>query len=29
MLRMPFLPPYLTDGQMTIVRRWIEVGAPQ
>jgi hypothetical protein len=28
-LRMPFLPPYLSDGQITILRRWIEIGAPQ
>lgn len=27
--RMPFNgPPYLTDGQILVVRRWIEVGAP-
>jgi hypothetical protein len=29
LLRMPFLPPYLGDGQITILRRWIEIGAPQ
>jgi hypothetical protein len=28
-LRMPFTPPYLTDGQITILRRWIEIGAPR
>jgi hypothetical protein len=28
-LRMPFKPPYLTDGQMIIVRRWIAIGAPR
>jgi hypothetical protein len=22
-------PPYLTSGQMTILRRWIEIGAPR
>ena len=28
--RMPFIgPPYLTTGQLTIVRRWIEIGAPR
>ncbi len=28
--RMPFNgPPYLTDGQMLILRRWIEIGAPR
>jgi hypothetical protein len=28
--RMPFVgPPFLTSGQITIVRRWIEVGAPR
>ena len=28
-LRMPRNgPPYLTDGQMLIIRRWIETGAP-
>jgi hypothetical protein len=27
--RMPFnTPPYLTDGQMLVIRRWIENGAP-
>ena len=27
--RMPFNgPPYLTDGQLLILRRWIEIGAP-
>lgn len=27
--RMPFNgPPYLTDGQILIIRRWIEIGAP-
>ena len=25
--RMPQNPPYLTDGQMAIIRRWIELGA--
>jgi hypothetical protein len=29
-LRMPRNgPPYLTDGQIMIVRRWIEIGAPR
>ena len=28
-LRMPFNgPPYLTDGQILVLRRWIEIGAP-
>jgi hypothetical protein len=28
--RMPFSgPPYLTAGQITILRRWIEIGAPR
>ena len=28
--RMPFNgPPYLTDGQIQIMRRWIELGAPR
>src|SRR5262245_21035439 len=28
--RMPFNgPPYLTDGQMVILRRWIAIGAPR
>jgi hypothetical protein len=28
--RMPFSgPPYLTDGQILILRRWIEIGAPR
>jgi hypothetical protein len=28
--RMPFSgPPYLTDGQILIMRRWIELGAPR
>ena len=28
--RMPFNgPPYMTDGQILIVRRWIELGAPR
>lgn len=28
--RMPFSgPPYLTDGQIQIMRRWIELGAPR
>jgi len=28
-LRMPFAPPYLTEGQILILRRWIELGAPR
>lgn len=28
-LRMPRNPPYLTDGQIRVVRRWIENGAPR
>lgn len=29
-LRMPRNgPPYLTDGQIQIIRRWIEIGAPR
>jgi hypothetical protein len=28
--RMPFNgPPYLTSGQIAIIRRWIEIGAPR
>ena len=28
-VRMPFSgPPYLTDGQIRVIRRWIEIGAP-
>jgi len=28
--RMPFNgPPYLTDGQIKIIRRWIAIGAPR
>lgn len=28
--RMPFVgPPFLTDGQILIVRRWIAIGAPR
>jgi hypothetical protein len=28
--RMPFNgPPYLTDGQILVIKRWIEIGAPQ
>ena len=26
-VRMPFTPPYLTTGQIAIIRRWIELGA--
>ena len=27
--RMPFTgPPYLTDGQILVIRRWITLGAP-
>lgn len=28
-LRMPRNPPYLTDGQIRVVRRWIQNGAPR
>lgn len=29
-LRMPFTgPPHLTDGQILVVKRWIEIGAPR
>ena len=28
-LRMPFNPPYLTAGQIQVLKRWIEIGAPQ
>ena len=29
-VRMPFSgPPYLTDGQILILKRWIAVGAPR
>jgi hypothetical protein len=28
-LRMPRSgPPYLTDGQILVIKRWIEIGAP-
>lgn len=27
-VRMPQTPPYLTPGQIAIIRRWIELGAP-
>jgi hypothetical protein len=27
-VRMPQTPPYLTAGQIAIIRRWIELGAP-
>jgi hypothetical protein len=27
-VRMPQVPPYLTPGQMSIIRRWIQLGAP-
>jgi hypothetical protein len=28
-LRMPFIgPPFLTDGQILVLRRWIQLGAP-
>jgi hypothetical protein len=26
-VRMPILGPYLTDGQLASIRRWIELGA--
>jgi hypothetical protein len=28
-VRMPFGGPYLSDGQILILRRWIEIGAPR
>lgn len=28
-LRMPRTEPFLTDGQISIIRRWIEIGAPR
>ena len=28
-LRMPRNPPHMTDGQIQIIRRWIEIGAPR
>jgi hypothetical protein len=28
-LRMPFIPPYLSDGQILILKRWIAIGAPR
>ncbi len=28
-LRMPRNPPFMTDGQIRIIRRWIELGAPR
>jgi hypothetical protein len=28
-LRMPFIgPPFMTDGQILVIKRWIELGAP-
>lgn len=27
--RMPSTPPYLSEGQTLILRRWIEIGAPR
>jgi hypothetical protein len=27
-VRMPFGGPYLTEGQILVIRRWIETGAP-
>jgi hypothetical protein len=28
--RMPWVgPPFLTDGQILVVKRWIEIGAPR
>jgi len=27
--RMPFTPPYMSEGQILILRRWIEIGAPR
>jgi hypothetical protein len=27
-LRMPLMGPFLSQGQMTVIRRWIELGAP-
>ena len=27
-VRMPFNGPYLTSGQVLVIRRWIEIGAP-
>jgi hypothetical protein len=28
--RMPFTgPPFLTEGQILVVKRWIEIGAPR
>src|SRR5262245_59754901 len=27
--RMPFTPPYLQDGQILIIQRWIAIGAPR
>jgi hypothetical protein len=28
-VRMPFNGPYLSDGQIEIIERWIEIGAPR
>ena len=28
-LRMPRTPPYLTEGQIQVIKRWIEIGAPR
>ena len=27
-VRMPTNGPFLTDGQVLVIRRWIEIGAP-
>ena len=27
-VRMPLNGPYLTEGQVLVIRRWIEIGAP-
>ena len=28
-VRMPFVAPYMSDGQILILKRWIDIGAPR